>query len=77
MAITDQIGGAGACHHVILRHGHAPDRIDVSLHCSAPGDSPLIAAHLLAEEIEQHLRAELPLLDHVTVHVEPPGAMDQ
>jgi divalent metal cation (Fe/Co/Zn/Cd) transporter len=77
VAITDRIGGPGACHHVILRHGHAPNRIDVSLHCSAPGDSPLIAAHLLAEEIERNLRAELPLLDHVAVHVEPPGALDQ
>ncbi len=77
IAVTDRIAGPGACHHVILRHGHAPDRVDVSLHCNAPGDSPLIAAHLLAEEIERQLRAELPRLDHVTVHVEPPGAVDQ
>lgn len=77
IAIVDQIGGQGACHHVILRHGHAPDRIDVSLHCSAPGNSPLIAAHLLAEDIERQLRAALPQLDHITIHIEPPGSPDQ
>jgi cation diffusion facilitator family transporter len=71
VALTDRVGGAGAGHHIILRHSHAPQRIDVSLHCYAPGDAPLIDAHLLAEHVERELRAALPQLDHVTIHVEP------
>ena len=31
-------------------------------------------AHLLAERVERQLRAELPELDHITIHVEPPEA---
>jgi divalent metal cation (Fe/Co/Zn/Cd) transporter len=76
LEIADRIGGSNAAHHVILRHSHSPDHIDVSLHCSAPGDSSLIEAHLLAERVERQLRAELPQLDHITIHVEPPGSPD-
>lgn len=76
VATADRISGANASHHVILRHSHTPDRIDVSLHCIAPGDAPLVEAHLLAERIERQLRAELPQLDHVTIHVEPPNSPD-
>lgn len=76
-AIADRVGGAGAGHHVILRRSHAPGRIDASLHCHAPGDAPLIEAHLLAEHVERELRAALPQLDHITIHVEPTGSVDQ
>jgi divalent metal cation (Fe/Co/Zn/Cd) transporter len=77
VAIADRVGGAGAGHHLILRHSHAPGRIDVSLHCHAPGDAPLIEAHLLAEHVERELRSALPQLDHITIHVEPTGSLDQ
>ena len=77
VAISDRVAGECACHHVILRHSHAPQRIDVSLHCHAPGDVPLIEAHLLAEQVERELRAALPQLDHITIHVEPAGSVDQ
>lgn len=53
-----------------------PKRIDVSLHCHAPGSAPFIEAHLLAENVERELRAALPQLDHVTIHVEPAGSVD-
>lgn len=76
VAMTDRVGGAGAGHHVILRHSHAPRRIDVSLHCHAPGSMPLIEAHLLAEYVERELRTALPQLDHITIHVEPAGSVD-
>ncbi|MFN8595974.1 MAG: cation diffusion facilitator family transporter [Anaerolineae bacterium] len=76
VAIADRISGLGAGHHVLLRHSHTPDRIDVSMHCVAPGDSPLVEAHLLAERVERQLRAELPQLDHITIHVEPPNSPD-
>lgn len=77
IAIADRVAGECACHHVILRHSHAPRRIDVSLHCHAPGDAPLIEAHLLAEHVERELRLALPQLDHITIHVEPAGSVDQ
>jgi divalent metal cation (Fe/Co/Zn/Cd) transporter len=76
VAIADRVGGVGAGHHVILRHSHAPDRIDVSLHCHAPSSAPLIEAHLLAEHVERELRTALPQLDHITIHVEPAGSID-
>jgi cation diffusion facilitator family transporter len=76
VAVTDRVAGECAGHHVILRHSHAPRRIDVSLHCHAPGRLPLIEAHLLAEHVERELRAALPQLDHVTIHVEPAGSVD-
>ena len=76
VAIADRVAGAGAGHHIILRHSHAPGRIDVSLHCHAPGDAPLVDAHLLAESVERELRAALVELDHITIHVEPAGSVD-
>ena len=76
MAIADRVGSVGASHHVILRHSHALDRIDVSLHCHAPGSMPLIEAHVLSECVERELRAALPQLDHITIHVEPAGSID-
>ncbi|HET7375818.1 MAG TPA: cation-efflux pump [Anaerolineae bacterium] len=77
LRIGDRVGGAGSCHHVILRHSPLHDRVDMSLHCVLPGESPVIEAHLVAEQIERALRSELPQLDHITIHVEPPEARDQ
>ncbi|CAG0936561.1 Manganese efflux system protein MneS [Thermoflexales bacterium] len=70
--IADQICGHGAAHHFILRHSHLPQRVDLSMHCEVPGDTSLPEAHLIAEQVERRLRAELPQLEHVTIHVEPP-----
>lgn len=77
LRIGDRVGGVGSCHHVILRHSPMPARVDMSLHCVLPGESPVIEAHLVAEQIERALRSELPQLDHITIHVEPPEARDQ
>jgi len=77
VALADGVAGAGASHHIVLRHSHAPGRIDVSLHCHARGDAPLIDAHLLAERVERDLRTDLPQLDHITIHVEPAGSLDR
>jgi cation diffusion facilitator family transporter len=70
--IADRVCGRGAGHHLILRHSHLPNRIDLSMHCEVPGDTSLPEAHLIAEKVERQLRAELPQLEHVTIHVEPP-----
>ncbi|HSD85094.1 MAG TPA: cation diffusion facilitator family transporter [Anaerolineae bacterium] len=70
--IADEVCGRGTAHHFILRHSHLPDRIDLSMHCEVAGDTSLPEAHLIAERVERRLRAELPQLEHVTIHVEPP-----
>lgn len=70
--LADRICGSGTTHHLILRHSHLPNRIDLSMHCEVPGDTSLPEAHLIAERAEQQLRAALPQLEHVTIHVEPP-----
>ncbi len=74
--MADEICGAGTTHHIILRHSHIAHRVDVSCHCEVPGHTSLTDAHLIAEEVERQLRATLPQLDHVTIHVEPPGVKD-
>jgi len=44
----------------------------VSMHCLVPADTPLEAAHRLAEDVETHVRATLPMIHRVTIHTEPP-----
>jgi cation diffusion facilitator family transporter len=75
-AIVNRISGPDTAHHIVLRRGRLPERVDLSLHCSMAGDTALLTAHLLAEQVERELRAALPQLEHVTVHVEPPGPHD-
>jgi cation diffusion facilitator family transporter len=70
--LADGVCGQGAAHHLILRHSHLPNRIDLSMHCEVPGNTSLPEAHLIAEKVERQLRAALPELEHVTIHVEPP-----
>ena len=70
--LADEVCGPGATHSLILRQSHWPDRIDVSMHCAVPGDTSLPEAHRIAEKVEWQLRAELPQLEHVTIHMEPP-----
>jgi len=74
VAIGDRLCGEGATHHVTLRR--MDGCYDVSLHVVWAGDSPIVEAHLVAEEIERQLRAAVEGLDHVTVHVEPPEGKD-
>jgi cation diffusion facilitator family transporter len=75
--IADRVCGRGTGHHLILRHSHLPQRVDLSMHCEVPGDTSLPEAHLIAEKVERQLRAELPQLEHVTIHVEPPEGRER
>lgn len=76
LEIADDVCGCGAGHHIILRHSHRPDRIDLSMHCAVDGATSLPEAHLIAERVERELRAALPQLEHVTIHIEPPEERD-
>jgi divalent metal cation (Fe/Co/Zn/Cd) transporter len=41
------------------------------LHCTLDADTAITDAHKLTEQLEQHLRACLPHLGRVVIHVEP------
>ncbi|MCS7306441.1 MAG: cation-efflux pump [Thermoguttaceae bacterium] len=45
--------------------------VSLAFHCTLPGQTSIAQAHDLAEMIEKHLRAALPRLSQVTIHVEP------
>jgi divalent metal cation (Fe/Co/Zn/Cd) transporter len=74
VAVGDRVCGRGAAHHITLRR--LDGRYDVSLHVIAPGESSVVEAHLLAEEVERQLRETIAGLERVTVHVEPPEGRD-
>jgi cation diffusion facilitator family transporter len=49
-------------------------RTELSLHAKLPADLPLEAAHEIADEIEATVRAAVPEIDRVHVHLEPLAA---
>jgi divalent metal cation (Fe/Co/Zn/Cd) transporter len=65
-----QLGVDFRPHEVQMRH--AGSEVAVSFHCIAPGESAITDAHELTVRIEQALRAQLPGLGRVLIHVEPP-----
>ncbi len=48
------------------------DELAVSFHCSLDAATAITDAHELTEQIEKHLRARVPALGRVVIHVEPP-----
>lgn len=57
------------CHNLtIYRDG---EHLLVSVHCRCDASLPLSEAHALSSQLEERLRAELPPLSEVVVHVEP------
>jgi divalent metal cation (Fe/Co/Zn/Cd) transporter len=47
------------------------DQLSVSFHCTVDPETALVDAHARTEMIENELRARLPQVDRVTIHVEP------
>ena len=66
--------GSMGCHSV--RYRYSGPTLFVDAHISMDGNLPLIQAHELADQVEQTVRSEFPGAD-VTVHTEPPGALDR
>lgn len=64
----------GACHHMQTR------RYDTgwaaSMHCTLPGDMPLLEAHRISISLELSLRRSLPGLEWVVIHTEPERSPD-
>ncbi len=50
--------------------------LSVSFHCDMDGETSIVRAHELSDQLEKKLRAKLPQLGRVVIHVEPsePGA---
>jgi cation diffusion facilitator family transporter len=48
--------------------------LSASFHCVTAADMSIAQAHALTDEVEQALRARLPELERVTIHVEPAGS---
>jgi len=55
----------------VQRTGH---ELAVSLHCTLDADTTITAAHGLTEQLEKHLRARVPDVGRVVIHVEPDEA---
>ncbi|MBI4631362.1 MAG: cation diffusion facilitator family transporter [Chloroflexi bacterium] len=67
---ADSVAGAGAAHAIHLHRveGH----LTVTVHVTQPASSSLAYAHELAEEINRRILNQIPEIERVVVHVEPP-----
>ena len=73
--LCDQLPGVRDCHSVtIFRDGND---LSVSFHAIVAPLLPISDAHKLTVQLESLLRAQLPELGRVVIHVEPPEARDQ
>lgn len=70
-----QLGIPFQSHGVTVHHHNGEN--SVSFHCAVDPKMAMIDAHSLTVQIEKTLRAELPNLGRVVIHVEPPNAVDE
>jgi len=78
--IADTIAGTGSAHEVHLyrpadtweKGGKDMPNLDLVLHTTFEGNTPLSQVHVEAEEIKRALRHAYPKLNSVTIHTEPP-----
>jgi cation diffusion facilitator family transporter len=70
-AIENSLGMACHIHH--LEVTRAEGEVHVSFHCRMPPQTGISEAHALTERMEQELRARVPGLGRVLIHVEPQG----
>ena len=60
-----------SCHpHDLMVHRVAGE-LSVSFHCVMSADAAITDAHTVTERVEQLLRAQVPNLGQVMIHVEP------
>jgi len=69
VAVAKEVSGLRGCDSFHIRSG--PDGYDVAFHCLADPDLSVAEAHRLADEMEKQLRARIPDISQVLVHVEP------
>ncbi|RME42427.1 MAG: cation-efflux pump [Caldilineae bacterium] len=68
--IADAICGPDSSHSLHLRP--EGDMLALTLHCRLPATLSIVEAHALSQQVEYALRAQIPNLKRVVVHVEPP-----
>ncbi len=67
--LPNQIPGISNCHQISTFR--AGENVSISFHCHADADLPIAEAHQLTIDVENALRARLPFLDRVIIHLEP------
>ncbi len=73
--MPDQLPGVRDCHRISVYQDS--NGLSVSFHATMSPDLPITDAHKLTVQLENLLRARLPELGRVVIHVEPPGASDR
>lgn len=73
--LPEELGIPFRPHRVTVHHHNGED--SVSFHCSVDAQMAMTDAHTLTEKIEGALRAQVPNIGRVVIHVEPPNAVDQ
>ncbi len=71
MDVAREIAGLSGCSQLHIRS--SPDGYDVVFNCLADPRLPVAEAHRLADEVEKRLRARVPGISQVLVHLEPEG----
>jgi divalent metal cation (Fe/Co/Zn/Cd) transporter len=59
------------CHPHDVTVIRSQGELSVSFHCAVDSGTPITAAHELTERFERELRARLPHVGRVVIHVEP------
>jgi len=67
--LSEELGVNFQPHSVTLRRDAG--ELQLSLHCTLDGEIPIADAHAIAERAESLLRAQVPDLGRVVIHVEP------
>jgi cation diffusion facilitator family transporter len=67
--LSEELGVNCEPHSVTLRRDAG--ELQLSLHCTLDGEIPIADAHTVAERAESLLRAQVPDLGRVVIHVEP------
>lgn len=67
--LADEQCGSGCWHHLMVRDESG--MLSISLHCQMAGSASVQAAHDLSERLEAAVRAAVPNVGQVVIHVEP------
>jgi len=67
--LADEHCGVGNWHRVLVRDESG--MLSISLHCQMAGDTSIRMAHEITEHLETALRASIPNVGQVVIHMEP------
>jgi cation diffusion facilitator family transporter len=72
VAVAKEVSGVRGCDSLHIRS--SPEGYDLAFNCLADPDLSVVEAHRLADQVEKQLRARIPGVSQVLVHVEPEAA---